>query len=227
MRAIILAAGRGLRMRPLTDRIPKPMLKVAGRALIDYQLEALAHAGVDTVVVNVAWLGAKLARYLGGGARWGLEIRISDEGASALETGGGIRRALPLLGRDSFWVLNGDIWSDYPLQDLPAEPAGLAHLILVDNPLHHPRGDFELLGEHVIEPPRGPRLTFAGIGCYRRELFDRAPPGSFRLAPLLRHAAVHAQVTATHHRGQWCDVGTPERLAALDTELRQAQQALR
>lgn len=227
MRAMILGAGRGMRMRPLTDRIPKPMLAAGGRTLIDYQLEALARAGVDTVVVNVAWLGAKLARYLGDGARWGLEIRISDEGASALETGGGIQHALPLLGSDAFWVINGDIWSDYPLQDLPIEPAGLAHLILVDNPPHHPRGDFALLGERVVEPPRGPRLTFAGIGCYRRELFDRAFSGAFRLAPLLRHAAAHQRVSATHYQGQWWDIGTPVRLEALDAELRLAQQGPR
>lgn len=227
MRAMILAAGRGMRMRPLTDRIPKPMLPVAGRPLIDYQLAALARAGVDTVVVNVAWLGAKLARYLGDGTRWGLEVRISDEGACALETGGGIQRALPLLGHDPFWVINGDIWSDYPLQDLPTEPAGLAHLILVDNPPHHPQGDFALIGKQVVEPPRGPRLTFAGIGCYRRELFERPCSGAFRLAPLLRQAAAHEQVTAAHHQGQWHDIGTPERLEALDAELRLSQPGLR
>ncbi|HET8700770.1 MAG TPA: nucleotidyltransferase family protein [Nitrococcus sp.] len=225
MRAMILAAGRGVRMRPLTDSLPKPMLMVAGRPLIDYQLEALARAGVDRVVVNVAWLGAKLADYLGDGARWGLEIRISDEGASALETGGGIRQALPLLGHDAFWVINGDIWSDYPLQELPAEPAGLAHLILVDNPLHHPQGDFTLLEHHIVEPLRaGPRLTFAGIGCYRRELFDAAPGGAFRLAPLLRQAAARGEVTAAHYQGRWRDIGTPERLQALDAELRLARQ---
>lgn len=220
MKAMILAAGRGVRMRPLTDRTPKPMLMAAGRSLIDYQLEALARAGVDTVVVNVAWLGAKLACYLGDGARWGLEIRISDEGDGALETGGGIQHALPLLGSEPFWVVNGDIWSDYPLQDLPTEPAGLAHLILVDNPPHHPQGDFALRGAHVIELPRGPRLTFAGIGCYRRELFDQPFSGAFPLGPLLRQAAAHEQVTATHYRGRWRDIGTPERLKALDTELR-------
>lgn len=217
---MILAAGRGVRMRPLTDRLPKPMLTVAGRTLIDYQLTALARAGVDTVVVNVAWLGAKLVHYLGDGARWGVEIRISDEGESALETGGGIQRALPLLGADSFWVVNGDIWSDFPLQDLPTEPTALAHLILVDNPPHHPHGDFALLGDRVVEPPCTRRLTFAGIGCYRRGLFDRACSRAFRLAPLLRQAAAQGQVTATHYRGRWWDVGTPERLASLDAELR-------
>lgn len=226
MKAMILAAGRGLRMRPLTDRLPKPMLTVAGRTLIDYQLAALARAGVDTVVVNVAWLGAKLVRYLGDGARWGLEIRISDEGASALETGGGIQHALPLLGSDAFWVINGDIWSDYPLQELPAEPAGLAHLILVDNPPHHPQGDFTLVGRHIIEPSQRPRLTFSGIGCYRRELFDHARSGAFRLAPLLRQAAAREQVSAAHYQGQWWDIGTPDRLQALDAELRLAGQRL-
>lgn len=217
---MILAAGRGERMRPLTDRLPKPMLTAAGRSLIDYQLEALARAGVDTVVVNVAWLGARLAHYLGDGARWGLVIRISDEGEGALETGGGIQHALPLLGEDPFWVVNGDIWSDYPLQELPTEPAGLAHLILVDNPPHNPQGDFTLVGEYVVEPSRGPRLTFAGIGCYRRDLFGRRSAGPFPLGALLRRAAAHGRVTATHYKGQWRDIGTPERLAALDTALR-------
>ncbi len=219
MRAMILAAGRGVRMRPLTDHTPKPMLTVGGRALIDYQLAALARAGVNRVVINVAWLGAKLVHYLGDGARWGVEIRISDEGASALETGGGIQRALPLLGPDPFWVVNGDIWSDFPLQNLPTEPPGLAHLILVDNPPHHPFGDFALIGDRVVEPPHGPRLTFAGIGCYRRELFDRACSRAFRLAPLLRQAAEQGQVTAMHYRGRWRDIGSPERLASLDVEL--------
>ena len=219
MRAMILAAGRGMRMRPLTDRTPKPMLTLAGRPLIDHQLTALAHAGVDTVVVNVAWLGAQLIRYLGDGARWGLKIRISDEGAHALETGGGIQRALPLLGNEPFWVINGDVWSEYPLRGLPGEPDGLAHLVLVDNPPHHPEGDFSLIGRQVVEPPRGRRLTFAGIGCYRRELFDRARPGAFPLAPLLRQAAADGRLSAEHYQGRWCDIGTPERLAALDAEL--------
>ncbi|MDN5871160.1 MAG: nucleotidyltransferase family protein [Nitrococcus sp.] len=224
MRAMILAAGRGERMRPLTDRLPKPMLRVAGRRLIDYQLEALARAGVDTVVVNVAWLGAKLAHYLGDGARWGLVIRISDEREYALETGGGIQHALPLLGEEPFWVVNGDIWSDYSLQDLPTEPAGLAHLILVDNPPHNSQGDFALSGETVVEPSRGPRLTFAGIGCYRRDLFNRPSTGPFPLGALLRRAAAHGRVSATHYQGRWHDVGTAERLEALDAQLRLARQ---
>lgn len=219
MRAMILAAGRGARLRPLTDHIPKPMLTVAGRTLIDYQLQALARAGVDRVVVNVAWLGAKLSRYLGDGACWGLEIRISDEGETALETGGGIRQALPLLGQDPFWVVNADIWSDYPLQELPAKPSGLAHLILVDNPAHHSQGDFALERGQVVEPAQGPRLTFAGIGCYRRELFERPLPAAFPLGALLRQTAAHERISATHYQGQWQDIGTPERLKALEAEL--------
>lgn len=227
MMAMILAAGRGERMRPLTDRLPKPLLAVGGRALIDYQLEALAATGVKRVVVNVSWLANRLVRHLGDGRRWGLEIRISDERAGALDTGGGIQHALPLLGSDPFWVMNGDIWSDFPLRILPEAPAGLAHLILVDNPAHHPLGDFTLEAGYVIEPPHGPRLTFAGIGCYRPELFTGHAPGCFPLAALLRHAAKGKKVTATHYRGQWRDIGTPERLESLDAEIRMSRQELR
>lgn len=216
---MILAAGRGERMRPLTDQTPKPLLRAGGRTLLDRHLCALAAAGVDTVVVNVAWLRGRIIDYLGDGRRWGLRVLVSDEGERGLETGGGIRRALPLLGEASFWVVNGDVWTDLDLRALPREPAGEAHLVLVDNPPHHPEGDFALADGRVVAEGPGPRLTFAGIGCYRPRLFQGAETGSFPLAPLLRRAAAAGRVGGMHHRGRWCDVGTPERLQALDRML--------
>jgi len=223
--AMILAAGRGERMRPLTDRCPKPLLRVGGRPLIDWHLRGLAAAGVERVVVNVAWLGAHLREYLGDGAAWGLELRVSDEGDEALETGGGIHRALPLLGEDPFWVVNGDVWSDFPLARLPRTPCGLAHLVLVDNPPHHPQGDFRLDARgRVRSEGGGQRLTFSGIGCYRPELFAGCAPGAFRLAPLLQAAADAGEVGGVYHAGLWSDVGTPERLAALQASLEASRQ---
>lgn len=219
MNAMILAAGRGERMRPLTDHCPKPLLTVGGRPLIDWHLEALAAAGVRRVVVNVAWLGEQLRAHLGDGRRWGVEMRISDEGAQALETGGGIQRALPLLGPEPFWVVNGDVWSDFDPAQLPRAPAGLAHLVLVDNPPHHPEGDFVLAGNQVTKAGEGRRLTFAGIGCYAPALFAGQGSGAFRLAPLLQAAAAAGQVTGQYHDGAWSDVGTPERLAALQARV--------
>ncbi|WP_114277941.1 N-acetylmuramate alpha-1-phosphate uridylyltransferase MurU [Thioalbus denitrificans] len=217
MRAMILAAGRGERMRPLTDTIPKPLLPLAGRPLIEYHLRALAAAGVREVVINHAHLGHRLEDALGDGSRWGLAIAWSPEG-EALETGGGIFRALPLLGEAPFIVVNGDVWSDFDFSGLPAEPAGLAHLVLVDNPAHHPAGDFVLADGRVREGD-GPRLTFSGIGVYRPALFAGCAPGRFPLGPLLRTAMARDEVSGEHYRGRWVDVGTPERLAALEAEL--------
>jgi len=217
LQAMILAAGRGERMRPLTDHTPKPLLRVGGRTLIDYHLKALGAAGIRDVVINHAHLGAQIEATLGDGERYGLQIRYSPE-AIPLETGGGIRNALRLLGAQPFLVINGDIWTDYPYSRLPAEPAGLAHLVLVDNPSHHPAGDFALQAGRVRadgEPP----LTFAGIAVYRAALFADHPPGRFPLAPLLRAAMADGQVSGEHYRGRWMDVGTPERLARLDTLL--------
>jgi MurNAc alpha-1-phosphate uridylyltransferase len=221
MRAMILAAGRGQRMRPLTDTTPKPLLPVGGRPLIDWHLSALSRSGVEQVVVNVAWLGRQIVDYLGDGRRWGVEVTVSDEGEQALETGGGIRRALPLLGEDPFWVVNGDIWTDFDLTALPRRPAGLAHLLLVGNPRHNPAGDFSLDADGRVGDAAEHRLTFAGIGCYAPALFERSSgsEGAFPLAPLLRAAAAEGQVTGSHHRGAWTDVGTPERLQALDRAL--------
>lgn len=216
---MILAAGRGERMRPLTDRIPKPLLEAGGRPLIAHHLAALARAGIREVVVNHAHLGTQIERALGDGAAWGLRIRYSPEEV-ALETGGGIHRALPLLGPDPFVVVNGDVWTDFDPARLHLADADLAHLVLVDNPPHHPAGDFVLDGDRV-RAEGGPRLTFSGIGVYRPTLFAGCVPGRFPLAPLLRTAMAAGRVSGERHAGRWVDVGTPERLAALDRELRE------
>ncbi|KAB7623761.1 N-acetylmuramate alpha-1-phosphate uridylyltransferase MurU [Alkalilimnicola sp. S0819] len=219
MKAMILAAGRGERMRPLTDHTPKPLLAAGGRPLIEHHVLALRRAGVDELVVNLAWLGEQIRDYLGDGERYGLRIRYSPEGERGLETGGGIYRALPLLGDAPFWVVNGDIWTDYDYQRLPVEPPGLAHLVLVENPAHNPRGDFALR-DGQVRPEGEPGLTFSGIGVYRPALFADCEPVAFRLAPLLRRAMSAGQVSGEHYAGAWYDIGTPDRLAALDTQLR-------
>ncbi len=214
MIAMILAAGRGTRMGPLTDTLPKPLLDVRGTPLIERLVGQLADAGFSDVVINIAHLGDLIRRHLGDGGRFGIRIRYSDEGPVGLETGGGILRALPYLTSDPFLVVNGDVYSDYPFARLPRRLAGLAHLVLVDNPPHHPHGDFAL--EHGMVRDRPPRLTFAGIGVYRAALFG-APRGErFPLAPLLRDAARLGRVTGEHYRGLWTDVGTPERLRQLN-----------
>lgn len=215
MPALILAAGRGERMRPLTDQVPKPLLRVGGRALIDWHLLRLAAAGVRDVVINLAWLGEQIAAHVGDGHAFGVRVRYSREGEAALETGGGIARALPLLGDGPFLVVNGDVWCDLDPASLPRAPEGLAHLVLVPSPEHNAAGDFGLVEGRVV--PRGDEaLTFSGIGIYRAALFAHAPDGAFRLAPLLGEAIEAGQVTGECYRGRWWDVGTPERLHALD-----------
>jgi MurNAc alpha-1-phosphate uridylyltransferase len=220
MKAMILAAGRGERMRPLTDDTPKPLLKAGGKALIEYHLEALALAGFDSVVVNHAHLGAQLEQALGDGRRYGLSILYSAEG-NALETGGGIFRALPLLGNEPFLVVNGDIWTDYPFGRLRRQQVDLAHLVMVDNPPQHAKGDF-VLQQGQLHDSGGPRLTFSGIGVYHPALFDGCKDGAFALAPLLRQAMRDGRVSGEHYQGNWFDIGTPERLAQLDHQLQQA-----
>ena len=217
---MILAAGRGTRMRPLTDHTPKPLLPVGGKPLLFHQLERAAEAGLREVVINLAHLGPMIRAAVGDGSAFGLAVRYSDEGDQALETGGGIARALPLLGPDAFIVLNGDVWTDHPLGALTLPPGDLAHLVLVDNPAHHRQGDFHLDGSGRVRAEGANRLTFAGLGVYHPALFDRAPAGAFPLAPLLRAAMAAGRVGGTHHRGVWVDVGTPERLMALDLTLR-------
>jgi MurNAc alpha-1-phosphate uridylyltransferase len=234
--ALILAAGRGERMRPLTDATPKPLLQVGGRRLIEWHLHALARAGWREVVINTAQLAAQFPAALGDGARYGLSIRYSFEGDEPLETGGGILHALPLLDAPWFIAINGDIHCDFEPALFAAAPAGLATIVLVDNPPQHPHGDFWLESDGSVTDGNTPRadarrLTFAGIGSYRRELLDdwrntigdtpgaALDPPRFPLAPLLRAAMNRGQVRGIHHRGRWTDVGTPERLAALEREL--------
>lgn len=219
MRAMILAAGRGERMRPLTEHTPKPLLRAGGRALIEHHLVRLAQAGFRDVVVNHAHLGAQVPAALGDGGAYGLRIHYSDEGDEPLETGGGIFKALPLLGQGPFLVVNGDVWCDHPLAAHALAAADLAHLVLVDNPEHHSSGDFALTNGRVANAGAA-RLTFSGIGIYRPELFRDCAPGKFPLAPLLRAAAEAGQVSGEHYRGRWRDIGTPARLAELDAELR-------
>lgn len=218
MKAMILAAGRGERMRPLTDHTPKPLLRAGGRALIEYHIDNLVRAGITDIVVNHAHLGAQIEATLGDGDRYGARLVYSPEPDGALETGGGIHRALPWLGEGPFLVVNGDTWTDLEYATLPADFAGLGHLVLVDNPPHHPDGDFCLIDGQLSECD-GPRLTFSGIGLYRAALFADCAPGRFPLAPLLRQAMARGQVTGQHYRGHWSDIGTPQRLNELDRML--------
>lgn len=214
---MILAAGRGERMRPLTDQTPKPLLSVGGRPLIVHLIEALVRAKFTELVINHSYRGAELERAVGTGSNYGARIRYSAEPEGALETGGGIYQALPMLG-DTFLVVNGDVWTDYPFARLHRAPSGLAHLVMVDNPVHRPQGDFALVGGMICEHGE-PRLTFAGIGVYRAGLFAGCAPGRFPLVRLLRRGIHEGQISGEHYRGQWIDVGTPERLRALDALL--------
>ncbi|MFB1485685.1 MULTISPECIES: N-acetylmuramate alpha-1-phosphate uridylyltransferase MurU [unclassified Thiocapsa] len=229
MKAMILAAGRGNRMRPLTDQVPKPLLEAGGRPLIQHHLERLAAADIRDIVINHAHLGEQIEAALGDGSRFSVRIRYSPE-QTALETGGGIFKALPLLGPDPFLVINGDIWCDIDPGALHLAGTDLAHLVLVDNPQHHPSGDFILTGGRVQaggEQTRGDhtagprRLTFSGVGVYSPSLFVGCRPGAFALAPLLREAMAQGRVGGERHRGCWFDIGTPERLAELDRLLRE------
>ncbi len=219
MKAMVLAAGRGERMRPITDRIPKPLVSVAGKPLITYHLEALARAGVRDVVINLSHLAAQIPAALGDGARFGVRITYSDEGPVPLETGGGIFNALPLLAPGPFMVVNGDIWTDFDLSGLCLEPGAHARLVLVPNPAHLARGDFGLDDDFVIESERD-RYTYSGIGVYSPELFSGCSPGKFPLLPLLKRAIAARRLRGQVYRGVWSDIGTPERLAALEDRLR-------
>lgn len=216
-RALILAAGRGERMRPLTLQRPKPLLEVGGRALIRWHLQRLAAAGICDVAINTSWLAQCLHDELGDGRRDGVRIRWFDEGPEPYETAGGIRNALDFFGDEPFLVVNGDIWTDMPWPDAPA-PGRLAHLQLVENPPQHPRGDFGLeCGELRLDAPR--RYTFSGVASYWPQLFAHLPPGRRALRPTLVAAAQCGRVTASLAAGRWVDVGTPQRLAALDASL--------
>ncbi|MBS9404716.1 nucleotidyltransferase family protein [Halomonas sp. TRM85114] len=222
MKAMILAAGLGTRMRPLTDRCPKPLLLVAGKPLIVHHLERLAAAGITEVVINVSYRAEQIITVLGDGSDFGVAIAWSHE-AIPLETGGGILNALPLLGEAPFLLVNGDIWCDMALSALDG-PIGLgddlAQLVLVDNPPHHPAGDFRLDASGRVHATGEPRLTFAGLSVIDPTLVADQAPGAFALAPLLRQAMAAGRVAGRHYRGDWVDVGTPERLDDLDRRLR-------
>ncbi len=230
MKALIFAAGLGERMRPLTERTPKPLLAVGGKPLVEWHLEKLAACGVDEVVINVSWLAEQFPQALGDGARWGLRIHYSHEGATPLETGGGMLHALPLLGDTPFLLVNGDIWTDLDFASLPREPDGLAHLVMVDPPAQATQGDFALDADGLVHSEGAHRLTYAGLGVFRPQLLDgwhqhsrdagadETPP-RFRLAPILRAHMASGQIRGEHHHGRWTDVGTPQRLAELDASL--------
>jgi MurNAc alpha-1-phosphate uridylyltransferase len=215
---MILAAGRGERMRPLTDTLPKPLASVRGKPLIVHHLEKLAQLGVQQVVINLAWLGGVLRAALGDGSAWGLSIRYSDEGSQALDVGGGIFRALPWLGQGPFLVVSADIFTALDLRTLTIAPRDLAHLVLVPNPEHHPRGDFELGSDGQLlepSPPAARPWTYGGIGVFRPELFEGCTPGRFALLPPLRRAMATGRLTGQAYAGLWCNVGTRAQLAAL------------
>lgn len=217
MKAMILAAGKGERLRPLTLHTPKPLIRAGGVPLIEYHLRALAAAGFTEIVINHAWLGQQIEDHLGDGSRFGVSIQYSPEG-EPLETGGGIFRALPLLGDEAFVVVNGDIWTDYDFSVLHQPINGLAHLVLADNPNHHPAGDFTLVGGQVHDgQPDTPTLTYSGIAVLHPQLFDGCTAGAFKLAPLLRRAMADGQVSGERLNGRWVDVGTHERLAEVET----------
>lgn len=219
MKAMILAAGRGERMRPLTDSTPKPLLPVGGKPLLQYHVEALAAAGIRDIVINLAWLGGQIRESIGDGSRFGVRIAYSDEGDTALETGGGIVEALPLLG-DSFVVVSGDIWTDYPLgraaQSLGAND--VAHFVVVPNPDFHARGDFAFEDGRLVAS--GERYTYANIGVFRSEFFAGCKRGKFPLAPLMHEWIAKGRVSGELYEGRWRNVGTPAQLAQLDAELR-------
>jgi MurNAc alpha-1-phosphate uridylyltransferase len=216
MKTMLLAAGLGTRMRPLTDHTPKPLLPVGGRPLIEHHLLRLAAAGFVDVVMNVSHLGEQIEACLGDGARLGVSIRYSRE-PQPLETGGGIFRALPLLGTEPFLVLNGDVWTDYPLQRLRSVAPRRGHLVMVDNPGHLTHGDFHRGADGVLsERGDGPTLTYAGIAVFHPDLFEGCADGVFPLRPLFIRAMQEGLLTSEYYGGQWLDVGTPERLQEAD-----------
>ncbi len=218
MKAMILAAGRGERLRPLTDDLPKPLIKAAGKSLIEYHIENLAKAGIDEIIINTAWLAEKIHQQLGDGSNYGVSIIYSDEG-KALETAGGIINALPLLGDKPFLVVNGDIWCNFDFSTLPALNANTqAHLVLVNNPTHNLAGDFAL--QHGLVKNTGEtRYTFSGIGIYTPEFFSAQKKGISPLAPIIREKCEKDLISGQHHTGRWTDVGTLKRLQQLEAEL--------
>ena len=220
MKAMLLAAGRGERLRPLTDTVPKPLAEVAGKPLIVYHLEALAGAGIRDLVINLSWLGGRIRSALGSGAQHGVRIAYSEEGPEPLEAGGGIFRALPLLGPEPFLVVNADIWTDMDFSGCSKlEHDAEARIVLTANPPHHPRGDFGV-DDGLVVARESDRFTYTGVGLYRPEFFAGCRPGKFPLLPLLQRAITARRLRGKVFPGQWYDVGSPERLAWLDAHVR-------
>ncbi|MBQ0841289.1 MAG: nucleotidyltransferase family protein [Gammaproteobacteria bacterium] len=220
MKVMILAAGRGERMGRLTDHCPKPLLQVAGRALIEHHILALKAQGFSQLVINVAYLGKQIKDALGNGERWGVHIEYSDEGNQALETGGGIFKALPLLGEAPFLLLNADVWTDFPYESLRNKTDKNIHLVLVNNPAHNLKGDFSLIANRV-ELATSEWLTYSGVGVFNPTIFANEEAGVFPLAPLIRESISRHQVSGELYQGEWIDVGTPERLTDLKLKLQQ------
>lgn len=215
MKAMILAAGRGQRLRPLTDDKPKALVEVRGKTLIERHVNALVRAGFADIVINTAWLGQRICDYLGNGRRWDARISYSNEGDKALETGGGILKAMPFFEEQPFIVVNADIWTDFDYATLKLEPSDLGHLVLVPKPEEKNHGDFGIRGDRVLNQPRD--YTFAGIGVYHPRLFAGCKPGVFGLAPLLRKASDVDRLSGQLYSDVWYDVGTHERLSFLET----------
>lgn len=221
MKAFILAAGRGERMRPLTDHTPKPLLMAGGKPLIVWHLERLAAAGFTEIIINHAHLGTLIEQTLGDGSQWGLHIQYSPEPPGALETAGGIATALPLIGDEAFLVVNGDVYCDWDFNRARQLTGKTAHLVMVTNPAHHSGGDFSLDGERVVYTNAEQTFTYAGIGIFSPSFFANVTPGTImKLRPLLDAAIAAGTLTGERHDGRWVDVGTPQRLAELDLELR-------
>ena len=220
MKAMILAAGHGTRMRPLTDHIPKPLLKVGGKSLIIWHIEKLKNTGFTDIIINIAWLGDQIPKALGDGSQFGVNLHYSDEQKDgALETAGGIIKALPFFNDEVFLVINGDVWCDYEFSNSnPLKSGNLAHLVLVNNPEHNPEGDFALINQNIKTEGKN-KLTFSGIGYYHPDLFKNLPQGKRPLAPLLREAMDNNKVSGESYTGDWRDIGTPERLEELERDL--------
>ncbi len=216
MKVMILAAGRGERMRPLTDHTPKPLLRVGEETIIEHTINQLVSAGFNDIIINHAYLGELIEEYLGNGRRYGATISYSPEGTQGLETAGGIINALPLFGEDVFLVVNGDIATNFPFAELKNITVDLAHIVLVDNPEHHRLGDFCLDMLAKVSLNCAEKFTFSGIGLYHPELFSNIPRGSRKLGHLLREAILNQRVSGQHFSGFWMDIGTPERLQELD-----------
>ncbi len=216
MKAMILAAGRGERMRPLTDTTPKPLLVAGGKAIIQHTIEQLVSSGFTEIVINTAHLGEQIQKALGNGQQFGASIVYSDEGKTGLETAGGIIKALPILGKEPFLVVNGDIANEFDFSKLHNKSCDLAHLVLIANPEHHPEGDFHLSNNGLVLTEGLPTLTYSGIGIYNPELFNKTAPGKIKLAPLLRKAMPLNRVSGEKYSGFWMDIGTPQRLKELD-----------